>query len=105
MEEFKPGYFIKYDGFRSKNKYTYVTPEGTKGDFATYGEVWELAVKDKCVFGVPVDVKLPFPWEGPGNKWYSRKYNGQTVIVLVEWSDGWMLIDDGNKLEVVKDGI
>ena len=100
MEEFKPGYFIKYDGFRKKNKYTYITPEGTRGDYSTYEEVYKLAMNDRCVYGEKIDIFVPYPFRAIGNKFFikkvkSGKYAGKYVCCMIEYSDGYVLIETG----------
>lgn len=50
IKQLKPGYFIKYDGYRSEDKcrYTYGTPDG-RIDVPTYEKAYELAVKDDAI--------------------------------------------------------
>ncbi len=103
MEEFKPGYFIKYDGFRAQRKYTYITPSGSL-DVETYEQAYGLAEEDKAVYGVKIDLKLPYPFKSNGSKWKiskvkNGKYAGLMVCVIVEWSDGWVLIETGTSSE------
>lgn len=103
MEEFKPGYFIKYDGFRAQRKYTYIAPD-TSRDVDTYEQAYALAQKDRAVYDVEVDLKLPYPFHGPGSKFTLEQYGGQMVCAMIEWSDGKVLIETGgedSRLEIV----
>lgn len=103
IEEFKEGYYIEYDA-RKPLKYSYITPTGATRGLATYEKAYALAVSDKVIYGVKIDLSLPYPLQGEGNKWTISKvkrgkYAGLTVCSMVKWSDGWVLIESGSSSE------
>lgn len=99
IEEFKEGFYIEYDA-RKPLKYSYITPNGATRGLSTYEEAYVLAEKDRAIYGVKIDLKLPYPFRGLGNKWTISKvkrgkYAGRTVCSMIEWNDGWVLIETG----------
>ena len=101
IEEFKEGYYIEYDA-RKPLKYSYVTPKGATRGLATYEKAYALAVDDRVVYGIKIDLSLPYPLKNSGGKWTISKvkhgkYAGRTVCSMVEWSDGWVLIESGSE--------
>jgi hypothetical protein len=99
MEEYVPGYFIKYDGFRENNQFTVLSPEGRVADVDTLENARSLLVRSGGYFGHKISCKIHFPHKGQESKWCIAEYKGDHVCVMVEFSDGYLLVDLGGDSE------
>lgn len=95
LEEFKPGYYIKYDGFRESNKFTVLTPEGRDKDVPTREDALELLKLLGGYYGSKIDMSIHYPF---AEKFQvvdiiSGEYKGLTCCVCVRFSDGEMLAE------------
>jgi hypothetical protein len=104
MEEFKDGFFIKYDGFRMSNQFTVLSPEGRHKDVATLEQALNELKLIGGYYGHKISMSIQYPFKGSANRWNLRKHNGNLVCVLVEFADGWCIIDPGNDepMDIVK---
>lgn len=105
MEEYLPGYFIKYDGFRENNRFTVLGPRGRVGDVETLEKAHSLLVRSGGYIGHKISCKIHFPHNGPETKWYISEYKNQYVRVMVEFSDGYFLVDLGGDSEGNQQGL
>ena len=96
MEEYLPGYFIKYDGFRDSWQYTVILPTGRKCDVETLEKAHALLIESKGYYGSKVSCGIQFPLHGTGNRWRIDKYKGQDVCTMIEYTDGYCLVDLGS---------
>lgn len=113
MEEFKPGYYIKYDGFRETNQFTVLCPEGRVKDVSTREEALKLLKESGGYYGSKTDISIHFPFSEKyiiseivkGN--HSGKYCCQSVKfsddkILAELeNDGGFILIDSSYLKVV----
>jgi len=98
MEEYLPGYYIKYDGFRDRAQYTVLTPEGRFGDAETLDKAMDILALCGGYYGSTISCKIHYPLHGNGNKWYIAKYKNTDVCVMVEYTDGNCIVDLGGEL-------
>lgn len=104
LEEFKTGYFIKYDGFRTENQFTVLTPEGRVGDFPTRVAALKKLQLVGGYYGSTINVDIPHSFAGEDAKYTLKKvkngiYAGKTVCVYSRYTDGFCIIETGTSSE------
>ena len=95
MEEYLPGYFIKYDGFRDSLQYTVLSPEGRVADVETLQEAHNLLTNIGGYYGSTFSCKIHYPLKGDCGKYYIVNYKELPVCVMVEYLDGYCIVDLG----------
>jgi hypothetical protein len=100
LEEFKEGYFVKYDGFRTEKQFTVLTPEGRVGEFDTRVEALKKLCQVGGYYGHKINIDIPYSFAGEDSKYILKKikngeYAGKTVCVYCRYTDGYCIIETG----------
>lgn len=100
LEEFNPGYYIKYDGFRESNKFTVLSPiQGRVKDFSTREDALELLKKIGGYYNSKIDMTIHYPFSEKFQivDIVKGEYKGLTCCACVKFSDGKMLAELSNQ--------